>query len=1070
MTTESHSIRTRIARETSFARRHVRAQLLARAAIVAAAPLLLIALIDLATPLREDTAFYGAVVAVFAALAVMFRSFVRNRGSLPTNGRIATLLEDEYPEFMDSLHCALELTATPTKQQGLFEAALLQRVDNALASRDIHDVVRRRTVNIPKLVCLAVVAAGLFAALVPLPLPGKALAHARTLVSGSDPGLIVTPGNTEIGLGDDLLIAVEIMRGEENAQVTISDANGSNTYAMYSRGGDASAFEIYSVDKPFSYVVTTPTLRSPTYRVTTFLKPAIETVAITVTPPSYTQLPDVTISELKHFAVPRGSRVTFALETNMPCTATLEIEEAPPATFAPAASTALQCSLQVDDNIAFVVVLEDKHGHIVRSERACNIECVNDFPPLIQPITPEADAVRKPDDEVTFSFKVTDDYGVRGVRLVYAITGGEWRHHALYDDAGAAPPREKTVAQRLPLDGLVKSGDVVSYYFAATDNAIPLANTSATDVRFIEIRPDKDEGGDKDKQPGGSERKTLKVSDLIVEQKHLIRSTWNAHRIDDGAEQRDILAELAISAQDLLTATRSRFDEVRGVQPPEPIETAIAPPADSVMGSLLESAVAAANNDPQGPASLGVIGELFDQTLNNMEHATRYLTQELINESLTSQNKALSNLISIEIELQKNTPPPSEGEEGEQGETSEVNEENKSKKKNEKKAVLKQVAAALEKLIRKQQSVNDQLSQNMDEMSEGTRQFIARKQENILRESNEIRDMLRPIPEASPADREFGEAIRQMRHTLDVLGKNQDVNAGKHAQLAHQFLRRSFELIDDLQNTISGDNLQQANDMLEKIKESQAQLGERTAAHGDKDPGSEESNELASEQKQIRESFENLLKNLEDLAAGMKNQNKNAARHIKEAVRSSQDENVTGKMKRSENACRYGRMAKASDYQKEAQAALAQLSQSLENAAKQSPTLSQSQLSSMLQKTMKNTMKVRGRQAAGDAEKQAMHEAVLEDMQDMTRQLNDELMDQLTDSMSEIVLGQTTASASADGAMLDLLHRTARLLEAKLMQQNIEQKVKLTRISGRQPPDAYRKLVKEYFKNLSTMN
>lgn len=80
----------------------------------------------------------------------------------------------------------------------------------------------------------------------------------------------------------------------------------------------------------------------------------------------------------------------------------------------------------------------------------------------------------------------SDDYGVRGIELRYAVNGGA-EQSVTIRAANSAPRMEAQGAHTLLLEEInLKPGDLVAYYAAATDGT---GQSAQSDIYFMEVRP-----------------------------------------------------------------------------------------------------------------------------------------------------------------------------------------------------------------------------------------------------------------------------------------------------------------------------------------------------------------------------------------------------------------------------------------------------------------------------------------------------------------------------------------------------------------------------------------------------
>ena len=1103
-------------------------------------PVFILAVFDKFWPVRENTAFYLLVLFFFPSLFFVLKKFFDFRKRLPDEKKIVLMIEDLCPELMDSLICSLELLWLKTDRMNSLNHRLVQATDKAIDEETIHSKIKQKAPKFRRFLLLGSMLAAVLFVLYLFPYVNKAYAHSLDLVSRETSGLIVSPGHIEIALGGDLEIQVQVLRGPSQAEITISSSEENITYEMYNQPDGQFVYKTFSVNAGFRYFISTPTLKSKIYEVTTYTKPIISECEIKIIPPEYTQIPTSILTKLEDFSVPQGSFLRFLIKTNLPVAAELVLEEMDRIPLGLHESLEYVGNLQVNSNLTFTIEMEDEYGHLESTERKYAIESIADFGPLLQPVTPEENASRDKEDETSFSFKVTDDYGIQSVKLFYSISGSELQEEEIYVGGEDHTAKEKLVAHTLKFSGKVKDGDVISYFGAASDYAIPEPNFGYSDVRFIEIRPEKPEPDD-EKKGGGGEMKKLSVSDLIIEQKQLIRSTWTLDRLKAVTDREEMIRDLAILAADLHIESKRRLAKLKGISNEVPkkeeeleqakpkvpnlplidspdlnlqdsigkspinklktphslsqgLETNTSKPnspqldnnegenipneapKNDLVSQLFKEALQNSEKKESHPEpSLGLVGKYFEEAIRNMSRSENFLKKKLPEESLPHQQRSLSKLISIEIELEKNSSAASsEGEEGEgeSKEKQEMEEKESKKKKQEAIALLKKITSALEMLVQRQDNLNYEISRIKTASDKEVRDHLEKKQDKIQDETKDLTRDLNQLREAASASKELGEAIRNMGKVTSKLTANQTVNARKHGELASQFLNRGKELLEELNENLMGDKLGKADKALQAIRKKQRDLIDKTGNLANGKNKGESPSEIMGGQKANRNSFDRLMKDLENLANEMEDSSPAVSRELGKALNTAQKKNISGKMKRSENALKYGQFERAMDYQKVSEEALGQLSEIMQNAMDQRESLSSAELSQMLQSILKDANRLQKAQQKQNSASQnkELYKEINKNLADITERLKDKEMEKLSESLSSLVLAKAGSSKNLDQPLLELLYQSAGVLEKKLIQKTLKKKISLSRIGGQKPPDEYKKLVNEYFKNLSKLN
>lgn len=1050
--------------QTRFLRRRALSSAVGEAALILLAPLFVVALLDYFRPLREPVAFFIAVAAVFAGTALAALRFRRRHGDLPEERDVALLLEEARPELMDSVICALELRQGRAHTPTPITTALLAQADRSLQALDVRAMVRDQTVAVTTLCAVAAAVLGVATFLGWLPLAQKVIAYGRDLTYGQSTAMDVTPGNAEVARGGDIAITAKILRGANQATITITDADGVSAYEMYAGEGRTQTFQLFGVHDDIAYSVRTPTVTSETFRLRVYDNPAVTDCTVQIDPPAYTGLPRQLVAGLQNFSVPQGAAVQFHIGTNVAVTANLELTPDRTVPFTATAATEYRSTIAVEQGTTFTINLTDDRQHRATTG-SYTIDCVRDFPPIIQVLQPEEDAVQRADQPISFAVQARDDYGIRQVELTYMINGGERRTTPLFAAQTTPYPKEQRSGATLALGESLQNGDIISYLCTAMDNAEPIGNKSTTQMAFIEIRPEHPEPSKQDME-GKGQMKKLSVSDLIVEQKRLLRATWSIQARESVAAREELLGEVTAAATELRQVTEQRVSGLTGSLPPA--ETATAPENPGGLAeAFFRNAVKQATAAPEAGASIGVFGELFKQAIDNMKQAESWLKKKLPDESVPSQQQALSKLVSIEIELEKNPPPQGKGEGEGQQQKQNVQEKNREQEKNRAMANLDAMSKQLDRLIARQETMNDDMTTEADAMTAQRQANLRQRQDEIRLDAIELRDAMLRLPETAGASREVSEGVLHMERVGAKLQQGRNRELRDHGEQALQFLQRGRDLLDQRLQEIQSGDLRQAQESLETIRQGQSRLGKETQQKVNSGSPAADGNALAGQQEKLRTDLTQLLDKIGSIAGQAESSNPELSQELGKMGTQADSGRVSPLMKRSENALRYGRLDKSLEYQNQVTEQLSGLSDQLRRALDKASQLSPEQLGRMLERVADNLKALQGQPPSEAAQRQRLQQMLANDLGKMAGQLNDPLMDAIYNAAEQLLSDGSTPSADLQQEFAALLYRTATLLESKIRQSAVRQRVNLSRVSGQTPPDEYKKLVDEYFKNIS---
>ena len=1064
------TIQTAIRKERGYLFRWTCLRIFVFSVILSLVPILIVGFIDFLFPMRERAALGCFMIAMVVSGCFVMRYLYQSLNQIPDERTIALIIEKSHPELMDSLICSTELLSQSNQKVSSVGQLLIDNVSRGLDKNFIHSIIKTKIPGSLKLFVLAVFGIVLVFLTLSLPILGKAYLSTKDILLGSSSGIVVEPGNTEIAKGDDVKIEAFVSRGMPEPTLTLKSGNEVYHYDMYGEKDRKFSFKVFSVGGSFSYHISTPSLKSQTFHVTTYDKPEIISSGIDVSPPPYTLLEFESFKEIKDISVPAGSTVSINITPSSPGNAAMQIENKKSLDFKKIDSATHNLTLTIVDDISYKISLTDLENHLSVTNEVYHIESIADFSPVIQILAPEENEIIREDSDLSFLFKITDDYTVESVRLHLFVSGEENEVIEIFEKTSpdSEAIKQEIIAYSISLKDRVKNGDVISYYCSAVDNAKPKSNRSKSTVQFVEIRPEKPDL--ENNQDGNSgETKTLSVSDLIVEQKRIIRSTLDEYQKNQPASVgNDHIDDLIKSASELYLTTKNRYQELKGSEEPEPRHDAPKDFAEKIFNEAINNI----NSGSSQTEDLGIIGELFEDSIINMGKAKDILVKRLLIESLTYQQLALSKLISIEIELDKN-PPPSEGQgEGEEStENQEISERNKKKSQQQKAMILDKTVEDLERLINKQNNINDEISGSRTNKKDPGKfiEFLSEEESDVIDRTVNVKKNLKKIAKGSTAVNELSKAIRHMNDALGKIANKQLENAYKYGRYSTQFLERTKEIINNLQAEMVTNELKSAAAMLKSIMGSQSDLMQKIKRSQKLGNIDSVKSELMADQKRTRLGFDKFLNQIAQISSEMESVNARASLALEETLNAAFKSKVSGKMKRVENAIRYRQVDKALDYQKQSHQTLRELYQKLEDIIQENFSLSGDEIAKMLDKVLRSIEKVKQADSQDKSShyKQDLYEEIAEDLDDISDKLNSRVMDEIVGAMQQKMSGQQSSDSQSDQEFLALLYKSAGLLEAGLMKEALKGKVNLARVSDEEPLDKYKKLINKYFKNLS---
>lgn len=972
--------------------------------------------------MQEGSAFF-LLTAAFAILLgwVAWISYRIWRRPLPLPD-LAAEVEKKHPEWMDALICATEQEQKPEGKRRALEQALVSRMQQETAAVDFEAaLIPPRWRKKPLLASLAALVL-LGALLVASSFFAKSRYFLTDLIQGEKTGLVVAPGHGEAPVRTDVQVTAEVLRWEDEPQIEYIDETGRHRFPMHQETENHS-FTFYDINDDIRYRILTPSLQTEWYRVTSYIPPTIDNTRIRVTPPAYTGLPEEEFDQFQNFSAVEGSQIEWHLTAPAAASVSLQTESSAIPLTADAAG-AHSLTHPLGESIIGRFVMEDEAGRSARTPEF-QIQAEPDLPPTIEVTQPGRDTETEPTEEVPLTALAADDFGLTGVTLHVSVSGQRQPPLELLAN-GTDRITERTIKSAIDFAALeAKEGDVVVYFFTATDNRQPEAQQTRSEVFFIEVR---EEVVPKEMEGQPMEIEQVDLNALIVELKRLVRLSWEAVAAKESRLEREIAAGL---------------EEVR-------LETA------NVQQKIVEQI---------GEEAAAPIVAVMNRAMQRMETAGQLVNESLVDDSIPYQEMALADLVAIQTALEKNqttSDQPSEGSSGQGPPPPETAQE--------------ESLEDLQRLMREVQKLSDdQATQNsalrragQNGLTSQQQTEFQRRQEEIRRQTAEVARDLEPLPATENALRDLAAASSSMENAETQLDRNQPTGASQAGDRARSSLLSALDSLENALGAATGNQVAQLAQQAQQLAQQQGQAagGSRGLAQSDS-PSPEEAAALRQQQEAMQQQLEELLASLNDTANQLRSENPEAAEAVAAAGQQIRDQGTAAEMGRAGNALLYRRYERAAEMQEAAAESLGEFAQSLDESAGLLPSMSREQLQQLLaqlQQAQREVMEMMGKSP----------DEIGEQLSQMASQMSQRVGragEALRNEALQELSGQLGATAQADQGpsifrMNDMLRAAARSLEQQIFALEIERRARLQRQVS-EPPERYRGLVEEYFKDLS---
>ena len=402
---------------------------------------------------------------------------------------------------------------------------------------------------------------------------GTARVWTGWLVPQGDPlyELLVEPGDTTIRQGGGLDVSANAVGFNPASMDIHAKFESSVDWERAPMGpqlqGSGYVFSFSAVREPLRYYVEAGRLRSREFNVDVVLMPNVENIRLEYEYPAWSGLDPVVQESGGDITGVAETKVTISLTTDKPLVDGLLVvgdEEIR------LRSDSAQIEIREDSTYHVAAVYQ---GEQVRLTEDFFITVVPDEKPVVKILRPGRDWRASGIEEVSVSIEASDDFGLRGLELRYAVNGINEqtvplrprrgvkqvnRRHVFHleelgqngltvlptpgDEDPALPPP-------LPATGLLP-GELVSYYVVAKDARREIRS----DMYFINVQP-YERRFSQSQQAGGQRGQGQRQDEISRRQKEIILATWNLIKERDAEDGRE---------EDKLRESASMLSELQG--------------------------------------------------------------------------------------------------------------------------------------------------------------------------------------------------------------------------------------------------------------------------------------------------------------------------------------------------------------------------------------------------------------------------------------------------------------------------------------------------------------------------
>jgi len=288
----------------------------------------------------------------------------------------------------------------------------------------------------------------------------------------------ITPGNKEITKGDNITITIKAV-GEQPKEIYFSTKSEEQTEFLEKILSPDSlgifTFYINNIKSSLEYFAAAENITSEKYKISVINRPIISSLELTITPPSYTRLPELTQKDNGNVTALIGSKIKLETTSSRELSnATLMFSDSTSKKMNIVSSKA-SVDFIVAKETGYYIFIEDAQGYSNINPITYSIKTLVDENPSIEMISPNENIKLGNQSKVSLVSKISDDYGFSKMNLNFRLSASKYR--STTEDFTKVPvtissqQKEEEVYFVWDLVPLVLAeGEVISYYFEVFDN------------------------------------------------------------------------------------------------------------------------------------------------------------------------------------------------------------------------------------------------------------------------------------------------------------------------------------------------------------------------------------------------------------------------------------------------------------------------------------------------------------------------------------------------------------------------------------------------------------------------
>ncbi|UCF15319.1 MAG: hypothetical protein JSW59_18085 [Phycisphaerales bacterium] len=889
------------------------------------------------------------------AVAATVVTFYRTRRMQPDYKAAARNIERQHPEARALVLAAIEQEPEgPDGRLGYLQESVIGEALRHGAKHDWLRSVPRRKLMIAK--CSQV--ASLLLLLLVL---SRTAPPAVYVLAGKGPParkgytITVTPGDTSTELGAHVVVfarfdelvppQVDLLYGpvgEEPQKIVLSKNLEDPVF-----GGI-----IPPVNRELLYHIEYAGKRTGDYRISIYEHPALTRADARIVYPEFTSLPEKVIRDTRRVSAVEGSQIDLTFILNKAVTkAKLVGKEGAPLNLTVDSEhpNVYTTTITATEDRRYELHLADDRGLANKVPPRFAIDVHKNLPPELKPVFPNRDIMASPLEELSLEAEVSDDYGVIGYGLSYALAGTQSKNFTLGESVQA--DQKQLIQYLLAMEELQAQPDqLLTYSFWADDiGGGGTTRRTFSDMYFAEVRhfeeifrqSQSSQSQQRRNQQQQGNQQGQRQDQLAQEQKQIILATWNIKRQTDQAgdvqeQHKNDIEVVRQSQTDVLEKAQSALGEARDPAAAEALTKAAKHMQQTLehLGEAIKSASATGLTPALGTEQLA-----YQELLKLRRRDSQVARGQSSSRSSRSGGAAARSQQQLQqLELRdrqdryETERPAQSQEQAQQREDLQVLNRLRelARRQNEMSEKLKELEAALRQAETEQQKqeIRRQLKRLREEQLEALRDV------DELQQRMESPQNRRRMADAAEQLSDSRSRIRQSAEELEQGMVSRAVTSTTRAG------RELEEMRDEFRRRTSG----QFNDRMRQMREQAQQLDERQTEIADQIQGqldqrqktlvdSGDSRELAYRIDQQKKDAEELIEQMKEVSEQSETSEPLLSKKLYDTVRQAGTSNVDRSLEATSQLLRRNFLRQAQEVERPANRGIEQIRKGVEEAA-----------------------------------------------------------------------------------------------------------------------------------------